>query len=170
MILLAAVVLLLAVAEGLAPSSRGGRGRGFPRRLGASGVGADQPPRNIVGGALQPCSFLPLTGYLRDGFCQCSSQDEGQHTVCIRCTERFLLYSKSVGNDLSTPMPQYGFQGLQPGDSWCLCASRFSQALHAGAAPEVVIAATHASAADIVGLDELLRHATAEPVEPDEMQ
>ena len=167
--MLAAVVLLLAVAEGLAPSSRGH----FPRRLGASGVeitGADQPPRNIVGGALQPCSFLPLTGYLRDGFCQCSSQDEGQHTVCIRCTERFLLYSKSVGNDLSTPMPQYGFQGLQPGDSWCLCASRFSQALHAGAAPEVVIAATHASAADIVGLDELLRHATAEPVEPDEMQ
>ena len=136
----------------------------------APGEEAEPDPRNIVGGALQPCSFLPLTGYRRDGFCQSCDEDRGQHTVCIRCTQKFLDFSKRAGNDLSTPFPEYGFPGLQEGDAWCLCAERWLQAFQYSSAPDVIVAATHSKALDIVSLSQLLKHASNEPIGDDEMQ
>lgn len=127
-------------------------------------------PRNIVGGPLQPCSFLPLTGYTRDGFCQSCKEDLGQHTVCIRCTQKFLDFSKRAGNDLSTPFLEYGFPGLKEGDAWCLCAERWLQAFQYDSAPDVIVAATHSKALDIAGLSQLLKHASNEPMGDDEMQ
>lgn len=115
--------------------------------------------RNVMGGPLEPCSFKPLTGFFRDGCCNTSAQDLGSHTVCVVVTGEFLRFSKSRGNDLSTPMPQFEFPGLQPGDRWCLCAARWREALAAGMAPRVVLAATHAAALEIVALDDLKRHA-----------
>jgi len=132
-------------------------------------AGSDHP-RNIVGGPLQPCSFLPLTGYTRDGFCQSCVEDLGQHTVCIRCTQKFLDFSKRAGNDLSTPFLEYGFPGLKEGDAWCLCAERWLQAFQYDSAPDVIVAATHSKALDIAGLSQLLKHASNEPMGDDEMQ
>lgn len=138
---------------------------------GAVDVAGDQfQQKNIVGGNLQPCSFHPKTGYFRDGFCHTCQQDTGSHTVCVRVTEEFLSYSKKIGNDLSTPYPEYGFAGLKPGDTWCLCASRWSDALRAGSAPEVVVAATHEKALGICDFTELMRNASPEPIGDDEMQ
>ncbi|WP_238367297.1 DUF2237 family protein [Mesobacterium pallidum] len=113
------------------------------------------PAVNIHGGALAPCSTDPLTGYFRDAHCNTCSQDTGSHTVCAVMTAEFLAYSKYVGNDLSTPRPEFGFAGLRPGDSWCLCASRFLQAHDEGCAPRVHLAATHVRALEIVPLDVL---------------
>lgn len=107
---------------------------------------------NVLGGALQPCSTDPLTGFFRNGACDTCVADTGSHTVCAVMTAEFLAYSKYVGNDLSTPRPEYGFAGLQPGDRWCLCAGRFLQAHAEGCAPQVNLAATHARALDIVPL------------------
>jgi len=98
---------------------------------------------NLLGDELEPCSFDPLTGYFRDGCCNTGSGDVGVHTVCVVLTEEFLAFSLAVGNDLSTPMPQYGFRGLRPGERWCLCAPRWQEAFEAGMAPQVVLAATH---------------------------
>src|SRR5208283_3564727 len=98
---------------------------------------------NVLGTDLQPCSVDPLTGFYRDGCCNTGGEDLGVHTVCVQLTADFLVFSKAVGNDLSTPRPEYGFAGLQPGDQWCLCASRWQEAFEAGAAPKVVLAATH---------------------------
>lgn len=116
-------------------------------------------PRNVLGGALQVCSVAPLTGFLRDGLCQTGSQDLGRHTVCAQMTAAFLDYSRRQGNDLVTPVPEYDFPGLQPGDRWCLCALRWLEAAEAGVAPPVILAATHARALDVVALADLQYHA-----------
>jgi uncharacterized protein (DUF2237 family) len=115
--------------------------------------------KNVLGGDLEPCSFEPLTGFYRDGCCHTGADDAGVHVVCARVTTEFLEYSKQAGNDLSTPQP--GFGGLQPGDRWCLCASRWQEAFEAGMAPDVVLEATHVRALEWVNLDDLRRHAVA---------
>jgi uncharacterized protein (DUF2237 family) len=114
---------------------------------------------NVLGGLLEPCSFEPLTGYYRTGCCESKGDDPGVHVVCVQVTDEFLTYSKSVGNDLSTPMPQYGFSGLVAGDRWCLCATRWAEALEAGAAPKVHLEATHLLALEFVSLADLRAHA-----------
>lgn len=113
------------------------------------------PSVNVLGSDLEPCSSDPLTGYFRDASCNTCEQDVGNHTVCARMTAVFLAYSKYVGNDLSTPRPEFGFAGLKPGDRWCLCASRFLQAYQEGCPPNVYLAATHKRALDIVPLEAL---------------
>jgi len=115
--------------------------------------------KNVLGDELQPCSLDPLTGFYRDGCCNTGAEDLGVHSVCIRVTAEFLAFSRSRGNDLSTAQPMMGFAGLRPGDQWCLCASRWAEALEAGAAPVVVLEATHASTLEWVGLDDLKAHA-----------
>ncbi len=102
--------------------------------------------KNVLGGELQPCSLEPLTGFHRNGRCNTGPHDHGCHAVCILATAEFLEYSKSVGNDLSTPIPQYGFPGIKPGDRWCLCAPRWKQAYDAGKAPNVILEATSEAA------------------------
>ncbi len=124
------------------------------------GFGAGRrPSRNVLGGPLAACSVAPLTGFFRNGCCDTSAQDFGSHTVCAVMTEEFLAFSKSAGNDLSTPHPEFGFAGLQPGDRWCLCAPRWQEALLAGKAPRVVLAATHAGALDHCDLADLKQFA-----------
>ena len=118
--------------------------------------------QNVLGGDLQPCNDNPLTGFYRDGCCNTGADDFGVHTVCIRATEEFLAFSASVGNDLSTPHPEYGFDGLVPGDQWCLCASRWQEAFEAGMAPPVVLASTHASTLEWVQLGDLTMFAVME--------
>jgi uncharacterized protein len=115
--------------------------------------------RNVLGGELAPCSVDPMTGYYRNGCCETGPDDVGQHTVCAVMTERFLAFSKAVGNDLSTPRPEFGFAGLQPGDRWCLCAPRWKEALDAGVAPLVVLEATHEEVLAIAPLGVLKDHA-----------
>ena len=117
------------------------------------------PSTNVLGEALQDCSHDPKTGFFRNGACDTCAEDRGSHTVCAVMTAEFLAYSKYVGNDLSTPRPEFGFAGLKPGDRWCLCASRFLQAHDEGCAPKVHLAATHERALDIVPLAVLERHA-----------
>ena len=114
---------------------------------------------NVLGQPLKACSEQPLTGFFRDGCCNTGAEDHGLHVVCVVMTAEFLAFSKSCGNDLSTPMPQYGFAGLKPGDRWCLCAARWQEALEADAAPRVVLSATHAAALQVVALDDLKRYA-----------
>lgn len=116
-------------------------------------------PINVLGGALALCSTAPLTGFFRDGHCNTCAQDQGSHTVCAVMTAEFLAYSKYVGNDLSTPRPEFQFPGLKPGDQWCLCAARFMQAADEGCAPRVNLAATHRRALEIVPLEVLEQHA-----------
>mgnify|MGYP000592673691 CR=1 FL=1 len=113
------------------------------------------PSRNALGGVLAPCSRAPLTGFFRNGCCDTGPEDRGSHTVCAIMTAEFLAYSKYVGNDLSTPRPEFGFAGLKPGDQWCLCAGRFLQAHDEGCAPQVRLEATHEAALQIVPLDVL---------------
>jgi hypothetical protein len=117
------------------------------------------PSRNVLGGPLDECSKKPLTGFFRNGCCDTSSEDAGSHTVCTVVTAEFLLFSKSRGNDLSTPRPEFGFPGLKPGDRWCLCAARWNEAKAAGQAPLVVLTATHERALEICDLKTLKRHA-----------
>nr|WP_123792978.1 DUF2237 domain-containing protein [Pacificibacter maritimus] len=114
---------------------------------------------NVLGGALGLCSTAPVTGFFRDGTCNTCAQDTGSHTVCAVMTDEFLAFSKYVGNDLSTPRPEFGFDGLKAGDAWCLCASRFLQAHDEGCAPKVKLACTHKRALDIVPLEVLKQHA-----------
>ena len=118
-----------------------------------------EPSINVLGGALAACSQTPLTGFFRNGCCDTGPADRGLHTVCALMTAEFLALSKYLGNDLSTPQPQFGFAGLKPGDQWCLCAARFLQAHEEGAAPKVRLAATHARTLDIVPLEILSQHA-----------
>lgn len=124
-----------------------------------NGNGHYPKPKNVLGGELKVCCTAPMTGFYRDGYCRTGPDDTGRHTVCIVATDEFLAFSKSVGNDLSTPMPQYAFPGLVGGDRWCLVALRWKQALEAGMAPQVVLEATHESVLDIVSLDELKEYA-----------
>ena len=112
-----------------------------------------------MGEELEPCGQDPVTGFYRDGCCNTGADDLGVHTVCATMTAEFLEFSKSVGNDLSTPRPAHGFPGLCPGDRWCLCAARWKEAHDADAAPSVVLASTHAATLEWVALEELRRHA-----------
>ncbi len=121
------------------------------------------PSRNVLGGVLQSCSREPLTGFYRNGCCDTGVEDSGSHTICVVLTAEFLVFSKSRGNDLSTPRPEFRFAGLKPGDRWCLCASRWREALEAGAAPKVVLAATHREALIQAPLEALLAHAVDPP-------
>src|SRR3954451_20639143 len=115
--------------------------------------------RNVFGEPLTSCSEQPLTGFYRSGCCHTGPEDVGLHTVCVEVTADFLSFSKARGNDLSAPLPEFGFPGLKPGDRWCLCAARWRQALDAGVAPPVVLAATHERALRVVSLDELRANA-----------
>lgn len=115
--------------------------------------------RNVLGTELQLCSADPLTGYTRTGCCETIEGDQGAHLVCAVMTAEFLAFSRSRGNDLVTPMPVYGFPGLKPGDRWCLCAMRWREALEAGVAPPVVLAATHIGSLEFVSLSDLRDHA-----------
>ena len=115
--------------------------------------------KNVLGGVLQSCSTDPMTGFLRNGCCQVTEEDIGNHGVCVQLTSEFLAFSKVRGNDLSTPRPEYNFPGLVPGDQWCLCSARWQEAFVAGCAPRVVLAATSAAALEIVRLQDLQKHA-----------
>jgi len=121
------------------------------------------PSFNVLGSALQTCSTDPMTGFFRNGACDTCAADQGSHTVCAVMTEEFLAYSKYVGNDLSTPRPEFGFVGLKPGDAWCLCASRFLQAHDEGCAPQVNLNSTHVRALDIVSIEVLRQYALEDP-------
>jgi uncharacterized protein len=120
-----------------------------------------EPDVNVVGGDLLPCSNDPLTGFYRNGCCSTGPDDRGSHTVCVVLTAEFLEFSKTAGNDLSTPQPDLGFGGLKPGDRWCLCASRWVEAHNAGCAPEVVLGATHARALEEIPIELLTARAAA---------
>lgn len=119
--------------------------------------------RNVLGGDLEICGTEPLTGFFRDGCCTTGPEDLGSHTVCAVATREFLDHQRAVGNDLSTPMPQYSFPGLQPGDRWCVVAARWLQAYQDGVAAPVVLAATNARATDVVPLELLRAHAVDVP-------
>ncbi|MEM1351066.1 MAG: DUF2237 domain-containing protein [Pseudomonadota bacterium] len=116
------------------------------------------PSLNVLGEELAICGTDPVTGFFRDGACNTCAADQGSHTVCAVMTDEFLAFSKYVGNDLSTPRPEYGFAGLKAGDRWCLCASRFLQAHDDGCAPQVSLEATHRRALEIVPLEILQQH------------
>ncbi|WP_299588610.1 DUF2237 domain-containing protein [uncultured Tateyamaria sp.] len=116
---------------------------------------------NVLGDPLALCGTDPVTGFFRDGHCNTCAADQGSHTVCAVMTAEFLAFSKYVGNDLSTPRPEFRFAGLKPGDSWCLCASRFLQAHDEGCAPKVNLAATHRRALEIVSLEVLRENSAA---------
>ena len=127
-----------------------------------SGVG----DRNVLGGELEPCGNDPLTGFYRDGSCTSGPEDQGSHTICAVVTAEFLAHQKRTGNDLSTPMPQYRFPGLVPGDRWCVTAANWLRAHRDGAAAYVVLASTHERALDIVPLSALQEHAIDVPASP----
>lgn len=131
----------------MAYQERGGGGGRRPAQL------------NVLGGLLEPCSYEPLTGFFRDGCCNTAPEDRGSHTVCAVMTAEFLAFSKARGNDLSSPVPQFGFPGLKPGDKWCLCAPRWQEAFVAGMAPRVVLRATQAGALEHCELADLKRFA-----------
>ena len=114
---------------------------------------------NVLGTPLQACSFSPLTGYFRDGCCHTREDDTGSHVICARVTAEFLAFSQVRGNDLSTPRPEWRFAGLKPGDRWCLCALRWTEALAAGVAPPVVLVACHQRALEFASLTDLQAHA-----------
>ena len=113
---------------------------------------------NVLGGELEPCSAKPLTGFFRDGHCNTCAQDEGSHTVCAIMTEEFLSFTRSRGNDLSTPRPEYQFPGLQAGDGWCLCALRWKEAYDAGVAPPIKPESTHEKALELIDKQALQQH------------
>lgn len=118
-----------------------------------------QLPKNVLGTELKLCCTSPMTGFYRDGFCRTGISDKGLHIICCVMTEEFLAFSQQVGNDLSTPIPEYGFSGLQPGDQWCLCMLRWKEALQNGCAPQVILEATHMSAIEFVSMEDLNEHA-----------
>lgn len=115
--------------------------------------------RNVFGEVLETCSNSPLTGFYRTGCCHSGPDDFGLHTVCVVVTDEFLEFSRAKGNDLSTPLPEFGFPGLSAGDRWCLCAARWQEALDAGMAPRVVLRATHEATLEVVKIDDLKRYA-----------
>jgi uncharacterized protein (DUF2237 family) len=124
--------------------------------------------RNVLGGLLQVCSVSPMTGFMRDGACHTGPQDIGSHTVCVKMTDAFLQYSQSRGNDLITPVPEYGFPGLKAGDRWCVCATRWLAAAEEGMAPPVVLDATHERALQKIALADLEYHALRYPDFPNQ--
>lgn len=116
-------------------------------------------PTNVLGGKLRNCCQQPRTGFYRDGYCRTGPGDQGLHVVCAQVTREFLAFSLSRGNDLVTPVPAADFPGLEPGDRWCLCVTRWKEALQAGVAPPVILESTHASALEFVDLADLKAHA-----------
>ena len=122
--------------------------------------------RNVLGGPLEPCGTEPMTGFFRDGCCNTSPEDLGSHTICAVVTEEFLEHQRSIGNDLISPMPMYGFPGLVPGDRWCVTAANWLRAHMDGAAAPVVLASTHERALEIVPLSALQEHAVDVPADP----
>ena len=119
--------------------------------------------KNVLGTPIEPCSMAPLTGFYRNGCCDTGLDDTGLHLVCTQVTAEFLAHQKSVGNDLSTPAPHYGFAGLKPGDKWCVCVTRWKQSFEAGYAAPVVLEATHMAALEFVDLEHLQQNAAARP-------
>lgn len=117
--------------------------------------------KNVLGGELETCSTDPMTGWFRDGCCGTGSGDMGMHVICCRVTAEFLEFSKATGNDLSTPVAEFNFPGLKPGDQWCVCAGRWKEAYDAGQACHVVLEATHMSALEFASLEELRAHAVS---------
>lgn len=115
--------------------------------------------KNVFGEQLIPCSLSPLTGYYRSGCCETGEEDTGRHTVCVVVTQEFLIFSRLMGNDLSSPRPEFGFAGLRPGDQWCLCASRWMEAYEAGCAPLVHLEATDEASLEDIPLNLLIKHA-----------
>jgi hypothetical protein len=115
--------------------------------------------KNVLGGSLAPCSTSPRTGFYRDGCCNTGADDVGLHVVCAQVTADFLSFARERGNDLVTPVPEFGFPGLKPGDRWCVCAATWREAFEAGVAPPVILAATHEETLAIIALDALKRHA-----------
>ena len=152
------------------PSQVHGHKRGSPMPDGSFRSGGRRPDRlpsrNVLGGELEACSLAPLTGFFRNGCCDTGPQDLGSHTVCAKVSADFLEFSRAAGNDLSTPRPEYGFSGLNPGDRWCLCAPRWHEAFVAGHAPPVVLGATHEGALRHCRLEDLLIHAVDRPISP----
>jgi uncharacterized protein len=134
-----------------------------PRASGNTGGVAE---RNVLGGDLEPCGTDPVTGFYRDGCCSTGPEDLGRHTICAVVTSEFLTHQRSIGNDLSTPMPQYHFPGLVPGDRWCVTAVNWLRAHHDGAAAPVVLASTHERTLEVVPLDALRQHAVDVPADP----
>lgn len=122
--------------------------------------------RNVLGGELEPCGDDPVTGFFRDGSCRTGPEDIGSHTICAVVTAEFLEHQRSIGNDLSTPVPAYRFPGLMPGDRWCVTAANWLRAYRAGVAAPVVLASTHERALDVVPLDALREHAVDVPADP----
>jgi uncharacterized protein (DUF2237 family) len=130
---------------------------------------SEEPALNVLGGPLQECGTDPMTGFYRDGCCSTGPQDVGSHTVCTVVTAGFLAYQQLVGNDLSTPRPEYSFPGLVPGDRWCVVAARWMQAYSDGAAAPVVLASTHERALDVIPLEALRENAIDVPADPGEL-
>jgi uncharacterized protein (DUF2237 family) len=122
--------------------------------------------RNVLGGELEPCGVEPLTGFYRDGSCNTGQEDLGNHTICAVVTSEFLTHQQSIGNDLTTPMPQYRFPGLVPGDRWCVTAVNWLRAYQDGAPAYVVLASSHARALEVVPLESLREHAVDVPSDP----
>ena len=122
--------------------------------------------RNVLGGELEPCGTDPMTGFYRDGCCNTGPEDLGSHTICVVLTAEFLDHQRSIGNDLSTPRPEFGFPGLRPGDRWCVTAINWARADRDGAAAPVVLASTNAAVLEIVPLPSLQRHAVDVPADP----
>lgn len=122
--------------------------------------------RNVLGGPLEPCGVDPVTGFYRDGACSCGPEDVGLHAVCAVMTEEFLAHQQAVGNDLSTPRPEWHFPGLKPGDRWCVVAARWLQALEDGVAAPVVLASTNERALEVIPLEALGRHSVDVPDDP----
>ena len=123
-----------------------------------NGNGRKPKPKNVLGGELKNCCTNPMTGFYRDGYCRTGADDRGSHTICIYATSEFLEFSRARGNDLTTPRPEFNFPGLVEGDKWCLVALRWQEALDAGAAPKVILEATHESALQFVSLEDLQNH------------
>ena len=115
--------------------------------------------RNVFGDPIEPCSLAPRTGFTRNGSCESGPEDLGVHSVCVQVTADFLSFSRKQGNDLSTPVPQFAFPGLKPGDRWCLCAARWQEAFEAGMAPKVVLRATHRRTLEVIDFADLKAHA-----------
>jgi len=126
--------------------------------------------RNVMGGALEPCGTDPVTGFYRDGCCTTGPEDHGSHPICAVVTAEFLEHQRTIGNDLTTPMPQYGFPGLTPGDRWCVTAANWLRSQGDGAAAYVVLASTHERALEIVPLEALREHAVDVPFGPGDLQ
>ena len=123
-----------------------------------NGNGHRPKPKNVLGTELKVCCTSPMTGFYRDGFCKTGAEDRGSHTICVRVTDAFLAFSKSRGNDLSTPRPEFEFPGLKDGDQWCLVAVRWQEALEAGFAPDVILEATNEAALQYVALEDLRKY------------